>query len=108
MRRLRVFSPPTATVLVAFYCGTGVACAWAYRKAVFKDVRFFFSGGLLPLLSGGFCFWVGDRVIAQSGWSGAAPVLLTMLLGVPLALLAQRVTKTEFFQRPLVAYDTIG
>ena len=95
-------------MLVAFYYGaTGVACAWAYRKAMLTSSRFFFTGVLLPLLSGGFCFWVGDRVIAQSGWSASAPVLVAMLLGVPLVLVAQRLTHTDFFHRPAIAYESV-
>ena len=95
-------------VLVAFYYGaTGVACAWAYRKAMLTSRRFFFTGVLMPLLSGGFCFWVGDRVIAQSGWSASAPVLVAMLLGVPLVLVAQRLTHTDFFHRPAIAYESV-
>jgi hypothetical protein len=40
-------------VLVAFYCGaTGIACAWAYRKVMLINARFFFAGVLLPFLSG--------------------------------------------------------
>ena len=95
-------------VLVAFYYGaTGIACAWAYRKAMFKSVRFFFTGVLLPFLSGCFCFWVGDRVIAQSGWSASVPVLIAMLLGVPLLVVAQRLARTDFFRRQTISYDTI-
>ncbi|MGO8904792.1 MAG: APC family permease [Solirubrobacteraceae bacterium] len=94
--------------LVAFYYGaTGVACAWAYRRVMLKDARFFFTGVLLPFLSGAFCFWVGDRVIAQSGLSAAAPVLVALLLGAPLVLLAQRLTPSDFFRRPAIAYESI-
>ena len=75
---------------------------------MFANARFFLSGVLLPFLSGAFCFWVGDRVIAQSGLSAAAPVLVALALGVPLVLLAQRLTRSDFFERPAVVYDTTG
>ena len=40
-------------VLVAFHYGaTGIACAWAYRKVMLTNTRFFFVGVLLLFLSG--------------------------------------------------------
>jgi amino acid transporter len=96
-------------VLVAFYYGaTGLACAWSYRKVMLSNVGFFFTGVLLPFLSGGFCFWVGYEVIKQSGASASASVLVTMALGVPLVFIARRTTHGEFFRHRAVAYDTIS
>jgi hypothetical protein len=59
-------------VMVAFYYGaTGIACAWAYRKVMFNDATFFFTGILLPFLAGVFCFWVGYEVVRKSGLRAA-------------------------------------
>ena len=96
-------------VLVAFYYGaTGFACAWAFRKVMFANGRFFLTGVLLPFLSGAFCFWVGYQVIRQSGLSGSAPILVAMVLGVPLVFVHQWRTHSDFFRRPAVAFDSIG
>src|SRR5271165_798163 len=71
-------------VLVAYYYGvTGMACAWSYRKVMFEQVRFLFTGVILPFLAGIFCFWVGYEVIRQSGLSASAPVLVAYFLGIP-------------------------
>ena len=95
-------------VLVAFYYGaTGIACAWAYRKVMLTNTRFFFTGVLLPFLSGIFCFWVGYEVIKQSGAAASASVLVTMALGVPLIFIARYATHSDFFHCPAIAYDSI-
>ena len=95
-------------VLVAFYYGaTGIACAWAYRKVMLTNTRFFFVGVLLPFLSGIFCFWVGYEVIKQSGAAASASVLVTMALGVPLIFVARYATHSDFFHCPAIAYDSI-
>jgi peptidoglycan/LPS O-acetylase OafA/YrhL len=94
-------------VLVAFYYGaTGIACAWAYRKVMTKNVQFFFTGVLLPFLSGLFCFWVGYEVIKQAAAS-ASGVLVALGLGIPLVFIARRATHGDFFHRPDVAYVSI-
>jgi amino acid transporter len=96
-------------VLVAFYYGaTGVACAWAYRKVMFTNARFFFTGVSLPFLSGMFCFWVAYEVIVQSGLKASAPVLVAFALGIPLAVLARLTSTSDFFQRRPIAYDAIA
>jgi amino acid transporter len=95
-------------VLVAFYYGAvGFGCAWSYRKVMFANRRFFFTGVLLPFLSGTFCFWVGYEVIRQSGLSASAPVLVTLALGVPLVAIHHRFTRSDFFHRTTVAYESI-
>jgi amino acid transporter len=95
-------------VLVAFYYGaTGLACAWSYRRVMFMDLRFFVTGVVLPFLGGVFCFWVGYQVVRQSGVGASAPVLVTFALGGPLVVLARLTSKSGFFQRRPLAYDSI-
>ena len=77
-------------VLIAFYYGvTGVTCAWAYRKVAFQRIGFFFTGILLPLLGGIVLLAVGAKVIAVAGWSGAYPDIITLLVGIPLVIVAK-------------------
>ncbi|HXY44569.1 MAG TPA: APC family permease [Acidimicrobiales bacterium] len=95
-------------VLVAFYYGaTGLACAWAYRKVMFRSVRFFFTGSLAPFLGGAFCFWVGYEVIVQSGLKASAPVLVDLVLGIPLVIVARVRNTTAFFKQHPIAYTSI-
>ena len=94
-------------VMVAFYYGaTGIACAWAYRKVMFNDATFFFTGILLPFLAGVFCFWVGYEVVRKSGLRASAPVLIAVALGIPLVIVTRLRTKSEFFEQEPIAYDS--
>lgn len=96
-------------VLIAFYYGvTGITCAWAYRKVAFQRVGFFFTGVLLPFVGGVFLLWVGYQVIKSAGWSGGNADIVTLLLGVPLVIIARFTTKGDFFKTKPVAYTEIG
>ena len=95
-------------VLVAIYYGaTGIACAWAFRKAAFERVGFFFTGILLPALSGLFMFWVGYEVIKQNWSIHMAPTVIFLALGIPFAILARVQNKNGFFKVKPIAYETI-
>jgi amino acid transporter len=95
-------------VMVAFYYGaTGIACAWAYRKVMFKQASFFCTGILLPFLAGIFCFWVGYEVVRQSGLSASAPVLAAYALGIPLLIITRLKSTSNFFKRQPITYDSI-
>ena len=77
-------------VLIAFYYGvTGLTCAWAYRKVAFQSGKFFFTGILLPFVGGLVLLFVGGDVIKTAGWSGANADIITLLLGIPLVILAR-------------------
>jgi len=96
-------------VLVAYYYGaTGLACAWSYRKVMFRKSSFFFTGVLLPFLGGVFCFWVGYEVIKQSGLSASAPVLVSFALGLPFVIVARLRSTSGFFQQQPIAYDSVN
>jgi amino acid transporter len=95
-------------VLIAFYYGvTGVTCAWAYRRVAFQRTSFFFTGILLPLLGGLVLLLVGIDVIKTAGWSGAGADIITLVLGVPLVIIARYTTRGDFFKQKMVSYDTI-
>jgi amino acid transporter len=93
-------------VLVAFYYGvTGIACAWAYRKALLKSPRILVLAGILPAVGGIFLFWVGYEVVAQAGFGTSLPVLIALILGLPLVILTMVLTKSDFFRQKTVSYD---
>jgi len=96
-------------VLVAIYYGaTGIACAWAFRKAAFERVGFFFTGILLPFLSGLFMFWVGYEVVSQNWGSHMMPVVGVLVVGIPLVVVAAIRDKGGFFKAKPIAYATIN
>jgi len=99
-------------VLIAFYYGvTGLACGWAFRKVVFKSVRFFFMGILFPITSGIILLLIGYKVF-HDGWfnpanNTALPIAITMILGVILVIVARIFGHSGFFKTKVIAYDTI-
>ena len=96
-------------VLIAFYYGvTGVTCAWAYRKVAFQKTSFFFTGVLLPLVGGIVLLFVCGYVIYEGGWSGSYADIITLLLGIPLVIIARFTTKGDFFKQKPIAYTEIG
>jgi len=53
---------------VCFYYGfTGLACAWYYRRDVFKSVRRFVLVGLAPLVGGGLMFAIFAKAFHDYG-----------------------------------------
>ncbi len=95
-------------VLIAFYYGmTGIVCAWAYRRVALQKFTFFFTGFLLPLLSGLMLLWVGYRVVDTSGIKASVPILITLVLGIPLVIVARFLTKGDFFKTKVVVFSTI-
>jgi amino acid transporter len=94
-------------VLVALYYGiTGIACAWAFRKVVFRSVRMFLFAGLLPTVGGLFLGAIAGYVV-YNGVSSAVPVLVTIGIGLPLLLAAVIFNRTGFFRTKTVAYTSL-
>jgi amino acid transporter len=92
-------------VLVAFYYGiTGLACAWAYRKILFRSASNLILAGLMPLVGGIFLFWVVYQVIVQGGIGTSLPILITFGLGIPLVIAARFLGRADFFKRKMVTY----
>jgi amino acid transporter len=91
-------------LLVAVYYGvTGLASAWAFRKVLFSSVRLFIFAGILPLVGGLFLFAIAGYVIYQDPGT-AAPVLVTMGIGLPLLVLAAVTNRSGFFREKTVSY----
>ena len=91
-------------VLVAVYYGlTGIACAWAFRKALLKRPTTLLFAGVLPFLSALFLFWVAFEVIIPApatwtigsvtlwagqgvDWATALPDLIGLGLAIPFVI----------------------
>ena len=102
---------------VCFYYGfTGLACAWYFRKQLLTSVKGFFLAGLLPLAGCVMMFYVFGKAFHDYSETGAGyakplfgiqiPIVIgvgTLLLGIPLMLLAALTLRPYFRRRPEVA-----
>ena len=100
-------------VLVALYYGiTGIACAWAFRKVLLTSVTRFIFAGLLPFLAGLFLLGIAYIVVAPTNlplgqavdWGAGLPIIITVLIGIPLVIIAQLTTRSTFFKEKTVSY----
>jgi hypothetical protein len=100
-------------VLVALYYGiTGIACFWAFRKVLLTSPTRLIFAGVLPLVGGiylllvAYCLAVPDSLpFGQStDWGTSLPILITVLLGIPLVILAAAVSRSGFFKEKTVSY----
>jgi amino acid transporter len=71
-------------VYIAFYYGlTGITCAWAYRRTLFRTPRDLFLQGVLPVLGGAIMWFAGGWALWQ-GWDVASDnSYTTWLMPVP-------------------------
>jgi len=110
--------------MIAFYYGiTGLACAWYYRKAIFRSGRNFVFAGLLPLAGFAMLAFVFVRAYIDYGTKGYAedynytkpwhgieiPILIGiggLLLGVVLMVFCWFAYPKFFKRKPEVARAT--
>jgi amino acid transporter len=104
-------------VLVALYYGiTGIACFWAFRKVLLTSVTRFIFAGVLPLLGGIYLLLVAYTLAVPStlpfgqstDWGTSLPILITVLLGIPLVIIAAMTTRSGFFHEKTVSYVLRG
>jgi amino acid transporter len=95
--------------LVAFYYGiTGIACAWAFRRAWRERTSFTLTGIVLPLLSGLALLAVLGWDIYSNGWSGMKwDIILLIAAAVLTPIVWVTKKRLPFFQQPMVSYQSI-
>ncbi len=99
LERTIVYIDSTGGLLFAgYYVVVSVYSIWYYRGVLFRDVREFLLGLLLPLVGAGTLVYV--IVKSLPGTSGIVQVLalVLFLVGVPLALVSWAITRAPFFR----------
>lgn len=91
-----------------FYAATGLGMAVYYRKIALRSARGFIELMAVPGLSAAFLLWVAFKSVpGLGGW--ASPVMklaYTMLgIGVILMIVARARRQTDYFSRPIEAYQ---
>jgi len=97
-----------ALLFALFYAATGLAVAVYYRRLAVTGAKAFFELALLPLASAAFLAYVIVRSVPDlGGWTGKNMTYLYVLLGVGVLLMlyARWRKESDYFQRPLEAYD---
>jgi len=84
-------------LFAAYYVVISLYSIWYYRSVLFRDVREFVLGLLLPLVGAGTLVYV--IVKSLKGTPGVVLILalVLFLVGIPLALLSKAITRAPFF-----------
>ncbi len=93
-----VYIDSTGGLLFAsYYVVISLYSIWYYRSVLFRDLREFLMGLLLPLVGAGTLVYV--IVKSLKGTPGVILVLalVLFLVGIPLALLSKAITRAPFF-----------
>lgn len=95
--------------LVAFYYGvTGIACAWAFRRAWKESWKFTLTGMILPFLSGLALLGILVWDIKSNGWHGMKWDIILLIAAAVLTPIVWVWKKgLPFFKQPMISYDTI-
>jgi len=91
-----------------FYAATGFAVAVYYRRLALQGVRPLLELGVFPVASALFlCYVIWRSIPDLGGWTGRNMEYLYVLLALGVALMAYAKWRNEsdYFDRPLEAYD---
>jgi amino acid transporter len=91
-----------------FYAATGAGMAVYYRKLALRSVRGFLELIIVPGVSAIFLLWVVVKSVPGLGgwWSPVLKLAYIMIgIGVLLMIWARARNQTDYFSRPIEAYD---
>jgi APA family basic amino acid/polyamine antiporter len=91
-----------------FYAATGLGMAVYYRKLAARSVRGFIELLAIPALSAAFLIWVAVKSVPGLGgwWSPIMKLAYVMIgIGVVLMIAARARHQTDYFDRPIEAYE---
>jgi amino acid transporter len=94
-----VYIDSTGGLLFAgYYVVISLYSIWYYRSVLFRDVREFLMGLLLPLVGAGTLVYVIVKSLPTTSTPVKVIALVLFLVGIPLALLSKAITHAPFFQ----------
>jgi amino acid transporter len=91
-----------------FYAATGVGMAVYYRKLALRSARGFIELMLVPGVSALFLLWVAFKSVpGLGGWWSPVMKIAYLLIGVGVLLMiwARARNQTDYFSRPIEAYE---
>ncbi len=94
-----VYIDSTGGLLFAgYYVVISLYSIWYYRSVLFRDMREFLLGLLLPLVGAGTLVYVIVKSLPTTSTPVKIIALVLFLVGIPLALLSKAITRAPFFQ----------
>jgi amino acid transporter len=94
-----VYIDSTGGLLFAgYYVVISLYSIWYYRSVLFRDIREFLMGLLLPLVGAGTLVYVIVKSLPTTSTPVKIIALVLFLIGIPLALLSKAITHAPFFQ----------
>jgi len=91
-----------------FYAATGLGMAVYYRKLAVRSLRGFIELMAVPGASAAFLLWVAVKSVPGLGgwWSPVMKLAYVMIgIGVLLMIVARARNQTDYFSRPIEAYE---
>jgi hypothetical protein len=91
-----------------FYAATGLGMAVYYRKLAVRSLRGFVELMAVPGLSAVFLLWVAVKSVpGLGGWGSSVMKLAYVMIGIGvLLMIVARVRhQTDYFDRPIEAYE---
>src|SRR5215472_2435054 len=91
-----------------FYAATGIGMVVYYRKLAVRSIREFIELMIVPGLSAAFLLWVVVKSVpGLGGWGSTVMKLAYVMIGIGVALMiiARLRRQTDYFNRPIEAYE---
>jgi amino acid transporter len=91
-----------------FYAATGLGMAVYYRKLAVRSLRGFVELLAVPGLSAAFLLWVAVKSVpGLGGWGSSVMKLAYVMIGIGVLLMivARARHQTDYFDRPIEAYE---
>ncbi len=89
----------------ALYIVVALVCVWYYRRTLRDSLSQLFYAGILPLVGAIFLIYVVAAGLLAAPANIQIPTLIFIFIGIPLALIARAVTKSDFWGHKSIAAE---